>query len=171
MHFYMEFFSPCLLGALYLYRHTRRQALTNDNSDELNGVRLSIPLSRIDRFDAARCSIFNYRFSIRVPLAPDDAPSDPQTEQTNKIQFITLQQGDAWDRLREHIDTAKKRQSLDSTPSAIIDFGPLTFLENENNGQAADTEKDKESVIRRVLALGDETSLWSAFFVPCSAHI
>jgi sterol 3beta-glucosyltransferase len=163
MRFYIEFFSPFSPGALYLYRHTRRQALTSDmdNSDELNGVRLSIPLSRIERFDAARCSIFNYRFSIHVPLVPDDASSDPQTEQTNKIQFVALQQGDAWDRLREHIDTAKKRQSPDSTPSAIIDFGPLTFLENENSGQAADTEKDKESMIRRVLALGDETSLWS----------
>jgi sterol 3beta-glucosyltransferase len=171
MYFYTEFLLPYSLGALYLYRHTRRQALTSDNADELNGVRLSIPLSRIERFDAARCSIFNYRFSIRVPLAPEDATSDPQMEQTNKIQFITLQQGSAWDHLTEYIDIAKKRQSPDSTPSAIIDFGPLTFLENENSGQAADTEKDKESVIRRVLALGDETTLWSAFFVPSPAHI
>jgi len=43
----------------------------------------------------------------------------------------------------------------------------LTFLEHENSGPAVDVEKDKESVIRRVLALGDESSLWCAFLPFC----
>jgi len=154
-------------GALYLYRHSRRQALTSDNSDELSGVRLSIPLSRIHCFTEARCSVFNYRFSICVPVAPDDARNNPQKEGTNKIQFVTLEPGDAWNHLRRYIDAAKERQRPDLMPDAIIDFGPLTFLEHENSGPAVDVEKDKESVIRRVLALGDESSLWCAFLPFC----
>lgn len=145
-----------LQGALYLYRHGRRQALGGDSSDELNGVRLSIPLSRIDRMEEARCLTFTYLLSIYVPFTSYDTHS----HQAEKIQFVTLQPDDAWKKLQQYIDAAKERQ-LSAVPSdVVVDFGPLSFLEKEDHIQEADVEKGKETAIRRVLALGHEATLW-----------
>lgn len=84
---------------------------------------------------------------------------------------------EAWKNLQQYLDAAKKRQVSDLSSDAIVDFGPLSFLRNEDSSQDAGTETDKESVIRRVLALGDESTLWGSslsFCVtsgPCITHI
>jgi sterol 3beta-glucosyltransferase len=140
--------------------------MTTDSSDELNGVRLSIPLSRIDRLEEANCFTFTYMLTIYVPLASYDAHSLSQAEGTNKIQFVTIRPDDTWKKLQHYIDLNKQRQLPGLPPTAIIDFGPLSFLENEDSSsQEVDIERDKETVIRRVLALGNDSKIWSAFCV------
>jgi sterol 3beta-glucosyltransferase len=155
------------LGALYLYRHSRRQALVNDSSDD-HGVRLSIPLNRIHRFEEAHCLTFTYLLTVHVPFALYDAPISSQAEETNKIQFITLQPTEAWNNLRQYIDVAKGRQQPGTMWNPIIDFGPLSFLEDEDMGESVDIEKDKESAIRRALGLWNESTLWGAFLSCCT---
>lgn len=155
-----------------MYRHSRRQALASDSSDELNGVRLSIPLSRIDRTEQASCFTFTYLLTLHASLDLLDAHpytnlDDAKTKddhsasdkQPTKLQFVTLRPEIIQGSLQGYIDTAKQRQ-YSTSQNVIIDFGPLSFLESDNK---VHVWGDTESAIRDTLALGNESELSSAF--------
>ena len=152
-------------GALFLYRHSRHHALDAQATDDTNGVRLSIPLNRIDHLNITHIPGFTLA-TLHVPITLDELrgfnPAGDDKETTTTIQFIAMRPNDAWKHLSDHIDVAKARSS-DLSTDVIIDFGPLTFLENDGQGHKSltyDVEKAKEMAVRRVLALDEENDIW-----------
>ena len=152
-------------GALFLYRHSRRSALDDQATDDTNGVRLSIPLNRIDQLNITHTPLFTLFATLYVPITLDELrgfnPAGDDKE-TTAIQFVTLRPDDAWKHLSDHVDVAKARSS-DISADVIIDFGPLTFLENDERSHKSvtyDVEKAKEMAVRRALALDEENDIW-----------
>ncbi|KAF7979674.1 hypothetical protein HWV62_41671 [Athelia sp. TMB] len=156
-----------VLRALYLYRHRRRQALGGaDSAEDLNGVRLSIPLAHIKSFDEGHCFSFSYLLTLHVDMelldthpqthlddgkVPTKVDDNPET----KLRFVSLRPDAAWDRLQEYIDEAKSAAGA-AAQNVIIDFGPLSFVEADG---PSDNWGDTEAAIREALALGNEPDL------------
>jgi hypothetical protein len=118
-----------------------------------------VPLNRIDRFEQASCLTFAYLLSIYVPFA---TYGESGSQEAERMQYVTLFQNDVWNKFQHYINMAKERKQSDLPSDIVIDFGPLSFLETEDRSQDEDVEKDKDTAIRRVLALGHETTLWGA---------
>ncbi|KAI0051096.1 glycosyltransferase family 1 protein [Auriscalpium vulgare] len=81
-----------LNGAIYMYRRNRRAVFNNDPADDVNGIRINIPLSRIDTVTQSSCLTFASLISVSFgtsaeavasaggPLSPgSEAPSRTQT--------------------------------------------------------------------------------------------
>lgn len=157
-----------LQGALFLYKHSRRQALGGQaTDDDTKGVRLSIPLNRIDHLDVTHNLGFTLLATLHVPITLDEIqgfnPAGDDKETTTVIQFATMRPDNAWKHLSNHVDVAKARSS-DTSADVIIDFGPLNFLENDERGHKSgtyDIEKLKETEVRKALALDEEDDIWS----------
>ena len=65
------------LGALYLFRHRRAEFLYRPPEDERNGVRISVPLSRMESYSIERYMNIGNKLSIKMNfLSRKDSTSD-----------------------------------------------------------------------------------------------
>ena len=158
-------------GALFLYRHRRRQVLDSSDTERSTGVRLSIPLHRIldVHLEGMSCNSMSTA-SLRVQLSPTDTNGfDPQSIRNSEIETLRFCQPVSitrWHQLEHPIATAKARQkragSVADISPLIVDFGPLTFSdEGIVKAKDSDIRTDTEKAVRRALALEDDTQAWS----------
>ncbi|TDL23150.1 UDP-Glycosyltransferase/glycogen phosphorylase [Rickenella mellea] len=166
-------------GALFLYRHRRAAILSNKVDNELNGVRMSIPLSRIENI-AGRCFMnISGIFAIQLSdLDNDDTsssdstdPASPESRDARTIELAIVQPDALWRNVQSLVDEAKanlERYPDKLVPRAIIDFGGLCFLEAERIlSMSSGGEQDHS--IKTKLGLGDEGEIWrmKARIVKC----
>jgi sterol 3beta-glucosyltransferase len=139
-----------LLGALFLYRRNRRLVLMQDDTDDLNAVRINIPLSRVNTVE--RTNIVSFAGLITVtfdPKSSNSASHDSSTEQPTSstedkevsslidtapekqvLQFGILRKDPEWDNVMSYVDKAKTSASsghVDWPGSRVyIDADPQT---------------------------------------------
>jgi sterol 3beta-glucosyltransferase len=155
-------------GALFLYRHRRREFMINDSAaEDLDGVRMCIPLSQIDRIDEGDCLTFTYFLSIYLPPSPLDSSQGTNETLLNKVQFCTIRAVAEWKQLQHHIDAAKHRQPPDMLSFIVFDFGPLTFANGSSDMgiNMIDAATHREVVVRTELGIGNESEVWSAYLL------
>ena len=144
--------------------------MVNNKAEDLDGVRISIPLSKIDHINESDCLTFKYFLSVYLPLSAPHPLDSSQTGDAmifNKVQFVTARLASEWRQLQQYIDVAKHREVSDRSPSIVLDFGPLTFDNGSNDTRTntAQSPTHNEAVVRSALALGDESEVWSAYLL------
>ncbi|THH03783.1 hypothetical protein EW145_g6012 [Phellinidium pouzarii] len=176
-----------LQGAMYLYRHRRAAYLNSQSEDESNGVRISIPLSRIKSHSTRKFMKFAYMLSIELGSAKaysgprgssdntsnedEGSESSPRTSEDEEMDIdgrtlviAATQRLHAWEDFGERVEKAKERERKASTrvsPKVIVDFGVLSFVEQRRESRKV--EDDKEEAIRNALSLGSEgEKVWYA---------
>ena len=141
--------------------------MIGDSSEDLDGVRMCIPLSQIDRVDEDHCLTFTYFLSIYLPPSmPHPLDSSHVSNETflNKLQFCTIQAAPEWTQLQNYVDAAKRRQRPDKLSLAVFDFGPLTFDNGSNMGaNMANITNDREAAVRIALGIDNESTIWSTY--------
>ncbi|KAF7299097.1 Glycosyltransferase family 1 protein [Mycena indigotica] len=139
-----------LSGALFLYRHQRREAIDSGNSE--NGIRWSCPLSHI-----ASAEFLDPKMPGIATLSIDvGAPDGPR-----KVRMGCIYEFPAWSKLPEIVaDYHKFRESrpseLDETP-IFVDMGPISFAETIPTVPVTNMKEDS---VRKVLGLSAEKSFW-----------
>lgn len=141
--------------------------MVNDGKNDLDGIRISVPLSKIDHIDEGNRLAFTYFLSVYLPKE-FDAPYDDFKK--NKLQFGTIRPEAEWRRLEHHITVAKGRNSPNVASNIVLDFGPLSFSPSYLHSDIASvvTPTDKEMTIRLALALGDEPRIWCTYLILLS---
>lgn len=156
-----------LTAALFLYRHHRREFMIGDNSEDLDGVRMCIPLSQIDRVDEDHCLNFTYFLSIYLPPSPPPVLDSSHVSNEfllNKLQFGIMRATAEWTQLQNHIDAAKCRRRPDKLSLAVFDFGPLTLDNGSNMGaNTANVTNNREAAVRIALGIDNDSTVWSAY--------
>ncbi|KAF5382484.1 hypothetical protein D9615_002991 [Tricholomella constricta] len=149
-------------GALFLYRHRRREAL-DASSGESSGIRLSLPLNRIAKFRFGSYPEFPSIASLLVRSTPSEEVTDEDGNlEQETIHLGTIRPYRAWTHLDNYISAANRRlrpRSPDEFP-VFIDFGPLTFHATpvKINHKILRSE---EMAIRGALSLdSEESQLW-----------
>ncbi|KAG5641414.1 hypothetical protein DXG03_005259 [Asterophora parasitica] len=154
-------------GALFMYRHRRKESIGVSTSEESSGVRLSFPLNRIATFRFGSYPEFPSMASLLVRSSPADEVTDEDVS-PDTIHLGTIRPYRAWTHLDHYIQAANKRlhrrRSPDDVPDPIlIDFGPLTF---HASPVVANTKsvRNEETAIRGALSLdSEEKQLWKHF--------
>ncbi|KAH9049860.1 glycosyltransferase family 1 protein [Lactarius hengduanensis] len=82
-----------LLGALFLYRRNRRSVLTPNDADDLNAVRVNIPLSRLESVERTQLPAFAGLFSFTFDPtlsngAPDGVPTEKSASASEEISIL-----------------------------------------------------------------------------------
>ncbi|KAI9465441.1 hypothetical protein BJY52DRAFT_581956 [Lactarius psammicola] len=143
-----------LNGTIFLYRRNRLAVLAQDSSEDVNGIRINIPLHRIASATKSRCLSFACMVSITIgadPLASNElvptptAESDSSSEGNSIERSETTFSGDSdadpytvqvsmirkhplWDHFMAHVEAAKAKAAADTTewPGArvFVDFDP-----------------------------------------------
>ena len=156
------------LGALFTFRHLRREAYTC--SPESKGITLSCPLDRIIDLQPSHNHDFTFLVSLVVHLPTshfqldsEDVPSS-QTIEIGPLQNVPL-----WSRLKDIVREARQRQIPESPatpPPIMVDFGPYNFFQNDQTPltPASGIPVRDEQAIRLALGFSGETKLWSQFF-------
>lgn len=153
-------------GAIFLYRHRRREAFGGPGSDpENNGIRLSCSLNRINQVRFGAYPDFPCIASLSItPLQSDEPSDETDISEPEIIHLGTIKPRPLWIRLEEYVSAAKQRpqkRTLDHYP-VFIDFGSLSFHEAPYPWDADDDmSKIQEKTIRRALSLdAGESQLW-----------
>lgn len=152
-------------GAVFLYRHSRQEAIRDSNGDATNSIRFNIPLECISSF---RLGV-NARFpSMAMIHLHSYADPDGVVHQSPVLQVGPIMEIPQWAQLGTYIDAARARarQRHEAPASVLIDFGALTLpkLDGDTPARLAGTSKENE--IRAALGLGGESELWSEFMLP-----
>ena len=169
------------VGALFLYRHRREQSLYNKSDNDLEGVRISIPLSRVETLTCKRFLGFASMIALEIsptssssPDSDSDSESDASVDGTDGriIEFAMVQGCAAGDRADKLVEMAKAREARATIPvsaRAVIDFGSLSFVE-QTHGCPADLEDEKKTAISHAMSLGKDCNIWCRsllFLVTC----
>ncbi|KAF7980122.1 hypothetical protein HWV62_39545 [Athelia sp. TMB] len=149
-------------AAVFLYRRRRHDFMVNDGKVDTDGVRMSLPLSKIDHVETTSRLAFTYFFSIHLT---QDADIPPEYKMKN-IQMGMLRPVPEWSTFGDYIAAAKRRE-YSGPANVVLDFGTLSFNPNklpERTGSTATdsiiASPDKERALRFALALGDESRIW-----------
>ncbi|KAJ7670244.1 hypothetical protein B0H17DRAFT_948984 [Mycena rosella] len=151
-----------IAGAVFLYRHRRREALDGSDAESDVGIRLSCPLARIN--SATFDSVMPALASLDIDGHNIDSP--------RTIRIGCIYPLPVWQNLPEILARYKQRRSthpsqLDETP-VFVDLGPLSFPDAQSDAQPALEPVDvKEKAVRNALALGPEQAIW---MVKASVH-
>lgn len=153
-----------LRGLMFLYRRNRRAVL--DATEDVNGIRINIPLSRIATISKSQCLTFAWMVSITIGAdylasngtsvsspTENDSLSDgtlsevlSQDSETEPyvVQFAALRKDPVWDNFMSYVEKAKAAMAGDATEWAgsnvYIDFDPRAELDDEgseDNGMSA----------------------------------
>jgi sterol 3beta-glucosyltransferase len=142
-------------GMMFLYRRNRRAVL--DPTEDANGIRINIPLSRIASISKSLCLSFAWMISITIgadPAASNGAIVTPPVEsdllsegtlsevgshdsetEPHVVQFAAIRQDPVWDDFMSYVEKAKAAMAADSTEWAgsnmYVDFDPRAGLEDE----------------------------------------
>jgi sterol 3beta-glucosyltransferase len=158
-----------MAGALFLFRHRRSQVLDEKNVEASTGVRLSVPLHRIQDVQYWNAPLSSMSIvSLQVQLSSTDnndfnSQEDGENRETQTLRLAQIMPNVQWSELGNYVAAAKaRRESNGSEPGTsplIVDFGPLTFSEND----LKTPDSDAERAVSVALALGSETNIWSEF--------
>jgi sterol 3beta-glucosyltransferase len=149
-------------GALFLFRHRRRQVLRGNDAETAAGIRISIPLHRIDEVESQN-TCFNSMpvASLKIQLSPHDNV-DVGGEESHILRFFQMLPSVQWSQLGDFVKAAKSRHDANGSESdtspMVIDFSPSIFL--EDNVEHSDGRRDTEKAVRNALAVEEESELW-----------
>ncbi|KAL5482822.1 hypothetical protein ACEPAI_9417 [Sanghuangporus weigelae] len=172
-----------LQGAVFMYRRRRASFLQNNSEDDMRGVQISIPLSRVKSF--ATHMVLNYAFMIDIEISSGKVRSslsdtDSDSDGTDKEQESSSSSDDeepdidqrtivlgvarntpVWDDMETHVKEAKEREQeagIKTPPKVVVDFGPLSFVDGQS--KETEVEDNTEHSIRNALGLGEDGEIW-----------
>ncbi len=124
-----------VIGAMFLYRRNRRAVL--DATEDVNGIRLNIPLSRIATISKSQCLSFAWMVCITIGadnLASNGAAVTPPVENDSLsdgtlsevlsndsegepyvVQFAAIRKDPVWDDFMSYVEKAKVAMAADAT--------------------------------------------------------
>jgi hypothetical protein len=145
------------IGSLFLHRRNRRAVL--DPSEDVDGIRINIPLARIAGASKSPCLSFAFMMSITISADPtsNDAAASSSVEIDSSsdgtlsergdsisdneaepyvVQVSILRNEEAWDGLAGYVEKAKSAKAADTADwpgsKVYIDFDPRADLEEES---------------------------------------
>jgi hypothetical protein len=145
-----------VIGLIFLYRRNRRAVL--DPTEDVHGIRLNIPYSRIASVTKTDSFSFAWMIGITIssdPVASDSAAVTPPVENDGSsdgatlsevlsqdseaepyvVQVGVIRKDEVWDDLMTYVEKAKAAAAADATEWAgsnvYIDFDPRADLEDE----------------------------------------
>lgn len=139
-----------IIGAIFLYRRNRLAALSPDPNEDVNGIRINIPLHRVAATTKSQCFTFACMVTITIgadPFASKELISTPTSESdtSSEVERVETNTGDGdtdlytvrvsmirkhpmWDHFMSHVEKSKARAATETTewPGAkvFIDFDP-----------------------------------------------
>lgn len=154
--------------------------LTQDDTEDLNAVRVNIPLSRV--ITVERTDIVSFAGLITVTFDPksssNSASNDPEQAAEDKevlsmidtapekqvLQFGILRKDSEWDNVLSYVDKAKTSASSDNVDWAgsrvYIDVDPRTAETSESSDN---TLSDLVKSVSFALGLDTTKEIWSMF--------
>ncbi|KAH9002635.1 UDP-Glycosyltransferase/glycogen phosphorylase [Lactarius hatsudake] len=168
-----------LLGALFLYRRNRRSVLTPNDADDLNAVRINIPLSRLESVERTQLPAFAGLFSFTFdPTSSNDAldgvpteKSAPASEEVSildtpsvkqVLQLGILREDPLWKNIMAYADKEKlavSKSNVDWLGSRVfIDLDPRT----SNAPETSDSDlSDLVKSVSFTLGLDTKKEMWT----------
>ncbi|KAI9465440.1 glycosyltransferase family 1 protein [Lactarius psammicola] len=167
-----------LLGALFLYRRNRRSVLMQSDADDLNAVRINIPLSRVESVEKTQLPAFAGLFSFTFdPTSSNGSPNGVPTEQSAStieevsivdtqpvkqvLQLGVLREDTLWKNIMAYVDKAKaaaSKSNVDWPGSRVfIDLDPRTG----NGSETSDSNlSDLVKSVSFTLGLDTTKEMW-----------
>lgn len=164
-----------LLGALFLYRRNRRSVFMQNDADDLNAVRINIPLSRIESVEKTQLPAFAGLVSFTFDL--NDAPNGVPTEQSTStaegvsildtppvkqvLQLGVLREDTLWENMMAYVNKAKaaaSKSDVDWLGSRVfVDLDPRT----SNGPETSDSNlSDLVKSVSFTLGLDTTKEMW-----------
>jgi hypothetical protein len=160
---------------VFLYRRKLRRLLVTPGTEEMEGVRVNIPLDRIiehtERLQSNLIPVLTLTMSSGT-----DFPTEHASDHNQVIEMVVYKAHERWDRISEAIEVAKKRAQTEIIQfperPVIIDFGVdstndstpeldlKTIVKNDSRSQS------KKAEICEALAIEYTPDVWSM----CSSH-
>src|ERR1700677_2059156 len=139
-----------IIGAIFLYRRNRLAVISPDPNEDINGIRINVPLHRVAATTQSQCFTFACMVTITIgadPFASNELISTPTSESdtTSEVERGETPTGDGdtdlytvrlsmirknpmWDHFMSHVEKAKARAATETTewPGAkvFVDFDP-----------------------------------------------
>jgi sterol 3beta-glucosyltransferase len=180
------------IGLLFLYRRNRRAVL--DATEDANGIRLNIPLSRIATISKSQCFTFAWMLSITIgadhlasngaavtPPAENDSLSDgtlsdvlsnDSEAEPYVVQFGAVRKDPIWDDFMSYVEKAKAAMAADATEwdgsNVYIDFDPRAEWEDE--GSEDNGLSGLQKSVSHALALDPTKEFYSEWRCPSLRH-
>ncbi len=182
------------IGLIFLNRRNRRAVL--DPTEDVNGIRLNIPLSRIAANTKTLSLSFAWMISITIgadhlgsngtaatPAENDslslsdgtlteilshDSEAEPYV-----VQFGVIRKDPVWDDFMSYVEKAKAATAADSTTewagsNVYIDFDPRLDLEDE--GSEGNGLSSLQKSVAHALGLDPAKEFYSEWRCPCSRY-
>ena len=176
------------IGALFLYRRNRRSVLTQVDADDLNAVRINIPLSLVESAEKTQLPAFAGLISFTFdPARSNGAPSGVPTEQNvsttegvtifdtppvkQVLQLGVLREDALWENIMTYANKAKaaaSKSNVDWPGSRVfIDLDPRT----SNGPETSDNNlSDLVKSVSFTLGLDTTKELWSMSHLMSSSR-
>ncbi len=180
------------IGLIFLYRRNRRAVL--DPTEDVHGIRLNIPLSRIAATSKSQCLSFAWMVSITIgtdlptsngaagaPLVEIDSSNDGTLSEVTShdseaepyvVQFGVIRKDPVWDDFMSYVEKAKAATAADATEwigsNVYIDFDPRAdFEDDESEGNGLSVLQKSVSL---ALGLDPTKEFYSEWRYPCLRH-
>ena len=180
------------IGMMFLYRRNRRAVL--DPTNDVNGIRLNIPLSRVAILSKSPCLSFAWMLSITLssdnltsngatvssPVENDSLSDgtlsevltqDSETEAPYVVQFAAIHQDPVWDDFMSYVEKAKTAMAANATEWAgsnvYIDFDPRAEMEDE--GSEGDELSSLQKSVSNALGIDRTKEFYSEWKCPSSS--
>ena len=177
---------------MFLYRRNRRAVL--DPTEDVNGIRLNIPLSRIATISKSQCLSFAWMVSITIaadnlasngasvssPVENDSLSDGTLSEVLTQdseaepylVQFAAIRKDPVWDDFMSYVEKAKAAMAADTTEWAgsnvYIDFDPRAEFEDE--GSEGNGLSGVQRSVSHALGLDPTKEFYSEWRCPYSRH-
>jgi len=166
---------------MFLYRRDRHLVLT-DGTEDLNAVRINIPLSRVNSVERSNIVSFAGLISVTFdPKSSNGASHDPPTEQPASntddkeamtllesapekqvLQFGILRESPEWANVMSYVDKARTSASSDHVDwpgsRVYIDVDPRI---NESSETSDNNQSDLVKSVSFSLGLDASKEIWS----------
>ncbi|KAI0269895.1 hypothetical protein BC834DRAFT_967621 [Gloeopeniophorella convolvens] len=168
-----------LQGALFLYRRNRRSVLMQNELDDVNAVRINIPLSRVVSLERTKmlsfAGLLSVEFDTKAPHSGTNTPPsaeqpasptedkaetsllDNGTPEKQALQIGILRKDPIWDSASTYVNKAKAAASQSTTywpgSRVYIDVDPRA------SGKSEESDSNVSDLVRSVsFALGLDTT-------------
>ncbi|KAI0250754.1 hypothetical protein BJV78DRAFT_1127517 [Lactifluus subvellereus] len=116
-----------LLGAMFLHRRNNRSVLMQDGADDLNAVRINVPLSRVETVEKTKMISFGGLIS-HPPESKEDTSLIETAPDKQVLQLGVMRKDPEWDNVMSYVNKAKtsaSESSIDWPGSRVyIDMDP-----------------------------------------------
>jgi hypothetical protein len=181
------------IGLIFLYRRNRRAVL--DPTEDVHGIRLNIPLSRIAAASKSQCFSFSWMVAITIgadPVASNGSAATPPVENDSSydgstlsevltqdsetepyvVQVGVIRKDAVWDDFMSYVEKAKLAMAADATEWAganvYIDFDARADLDDEDSDDTGLSGVQKS--VSRALGLDFTKEFFSEWRCFCSRH-